>query len=215
MTLIAPSILAADFGRIAEEARSVEKAGADLIHVDVMDGHFVPNLTLGPDLVAALDRSTDLPLDVHLMVEKPLSFVQAFAEAGADYITVHQEVVEDIEGAFSLIESHGCKASIAINPATPVETVSPFIARAAMLLVMSVVPGFGGQGFMPVALSKLEALTALKRRYESPCLLEVDGGVKASNVGAVVEAGADVVVSGSGIFGTPDYASTIAAMKAV
>ena len=177
MPLIAPSILAADFGRLAEEAHAVELAGADLIHVDVMDGHFVPNLTLGPDLVGALDKATELPLDVHLMVEKPLDFVESFVRAGADWITVHCEVVDDIEAALSAIESHGCRASLAINPATPVEAVSPWIERAAMILIMSVVPGFGGQSFMENSLPKLQTLSDLKEKTGSECLLEVDGGL--------------------------------------
>ncbi|NQY90798.1 MAG: ribulose-phosphate 3-epimerase [Deltaproteobacteria bacterium] len=214
MALIAPSILAADFGRLAEEAHAVELAGADLIHVDVMDGHFVPNLTLGPNLVAALDKATELPLDVHLMVEKPLDFVEAFVRAGADWITVHCEVVDDVEAALSAIESHGCRASLAINPATPVEAVSPWIERAAMILIMSVVPGFGGQSFMENSLPKLQTLRDLKEKTGSECLLEVDGGVKADNISRVVEAGVDVVVSGSGIFGAADYSETIAAMHA-
>ena len=188
MALIAPSILAADFGRLAEEARAVEQAGADLIHVDVMDGHFVPNLTLGPDLVGALDKATELPLDVHLMVEKPLDFVEAFVRAGADWITVHCDVVDDVEAALSAIESHGCRASLAINPATPVEAVSPWIERAAMILIMSVVPGFGGQSFMENSLPKLQTLSDLKDKTGSKCLLEVDGGADYSETIAAMHA---------------------------
>jgi len=214
MALIAPSVLAADFGRLADEVQAVENAGADWIHVDVMDGHFVPNLTLGPDVVRALDRATDLPLDVHLMIEEPEHYVQAFADAGADYITVHQEVVEDLDAMFVRIEAHGAKAGVAVNPATQIETVSPYIDRAALILIMSVNPGFGAQKFMPEALPKLQLLSGLKRREESSCLLEVDGGIKPNNVGLVLDAGTDVIVAGSAIFGSADYATTIRAMHA-
>ncbi len=214
MPLIAPSILAADFGRLAEEARNVVAAGADWLHVDVMDGHFVPNLTLGPDIVGALDRATDVPLDVHLMIEEPEKYIEAFAKAGADYITVHQEVTDDLEGLFQLIESHGAKAGVAINPDTQIETVSPWIDRAALILVMSVFPGFGGQKFMPVALDKLRLLSGLKKRQGSSCLLEVDGGINPENVKLVLDAGVDVVVAGSAIFGSGDYPGTIGAMRA-
>ncbi len=207
-------MLAADFGRLADEVQAVERAGADWIHVDVMDGHFVPNLTLGPDVVRALDRATDIPLDVHLMIEEPERYIQAFAEAGADYISVHQEVVDDLEAMFARIEDHGAKAGVAINPATQVETVSPFIDRAALILVMSVNPGFGAQKFMHEAVPKLRLLSDLKQRQASPCLLEVDGGIKPDNVGLVLSAGADVIVAGSAIFGSTDYPATIRAMRA-
>jgi ribulose-phosphate 3-epimerase len=215
MPLIAPSILAADLGRLSEEVTAVERAGADWIHIDIMDGHFVPNLTMGPDIVRAVRSATDLPLDVHLMITNPMEMIEPFAEAGADYITVHREVVEDLEAAFAKIESYGKKAGVVINPATPVETVSPYISRAAMILVMSVNPGFAGQGFIPESLPKLSALRDLKRRCDSECLLEIDGGIKAGNIAEAVEAGADVVVSGSGVFGEPDYGDVIRRMKAV
>jgi ribulose-phosphate 3-epimerase len=211
--LIAPSILAADFGRLSEEVKAVEEAGADWIHVDVMDGHFVPNITMGPDVVGALRRATTLPLDVHLMIEEPSRYVEAFAGAGADYISVHEEAVDDLDAAFTQIDKCGCKPGVAINPETQVETVSPFIREAALILVMSVNPGFGAQAFMPVALPKLELLAGLKKREQSPCLLEVDGGIKTDNVAKVLEAGADVVVAGSAVFGSGDYAATIAAMR--
>jgi ribulose-phosphate 3-epimerase len=213
MPLIAPSILAADLGRLAEEVRNVEAAGADWIHIDIMDGHFVPNLTMGPDIVRAVRRVTSLPLDVHLMVTNPLAMIEAFAAAGADYLSVHVEVVDDVEGAFRLIESFGKKPALVVNPDTPVEAVSPHISRASMILVMSVYPGFAGQKFIPEVLSKLEALRDLKKRYGSSCLLEIDGGIKTSNTATVVRAGAEVVVAGSGIFATSDYGATIAEMK--
>ena len=212
--LIAPSILAANLGRLEEEVHRVEAAGADWIHIDIMDGHFVPNLTMGPDIVRAVRAVTKLPLDVHLMLTNPLDMVRPFAEAGADYISIHREVVDDVEAALSYIESFKKKAALVINPDTPVETVSPYVSRAAMILVMSVNPGFAGQGFIESVLPKLERLRELKTRYGSSCLLEIDGGIKTSNIARATRAGADVVVAGSGVFATPDYRATIAAMKA-
>jgi ribulose-phosphate 3-epimerase len=211
--LIAPSILAADLGCIAEEVRKVEDAGADWIHIDVMDGHFVPNLTMGPAIVEAVRAVTRLPLDVHLMLTNPLEMVEPFAKAGADYISIHREVVEDVEGGLRHIESFGKKAALVINPDTPVETVEPYVSRAAMILVMSVHPGFAGQGFIESVLPKLARLRELKERQGSSCLLEIDGGIKVSNIRRALDAGADVVVAGSGVFATPDYRATIQAMK--
>jgi ribulose-phosphate 3-epimerase len=213
MALIAPSILAADLGRLADEVLAVESAGADWIHIDIMDGHFVPNLTMGPDIVKAVRRITTLPLDVHLMVTNPLDMISAFADAGADYLSVHREVVEDVEGAFRAIENCGKKPALVINPDTDVQTVAPYIERASMILVMSVHPGFAGQAFIPAALGKLETLRDLKRRTGSRCLLEIDGGIKRDNAAQAVRAGADVLVSGSGVFAAADYASAIQAMK--
>jgi len=212
--LIAPSILAANLGRLDEEIERVERAGADWIHVDVMDGHFVPNLTMGPAIVSACKACTDLPLDVHLMIEHPERFVRPFAEAGADYLTIHREIVDDPEPLLQQIEDAGCRAAIAINPDTPVETVSPYLSRVAMILVMSVYPGFAGQAFIPAALPKLETLRELRERFGAECLLEIDGGIKADNAAEAGAAGADVLVSGSGIFAAEDYAATVAAMKA-
>jgi ribulose-phosphate 3-epimerase len=212
--LIAPSILAANLGRIADEVKKVEDAGADWIHIDVMDGHFVPNLTMGPAIVEAVRAITHLPLDVHLMLTNPLDMVEAFAKAGADYISIHREVIEDVDAALRYIESFGKKAALVINPDTPVETVEPFVSRAAMILVMSVHPGFAGQGFIEGVLPKLARLRALKEREGSSCLLEIDGGIKVSNIRRALDAGADVVVAGSGVFATPDYRATIQAMKA-
>jgi len=212
--LIAPSILAANLGRLEEEVRRVEAAGADWIHIDIMDGHFVPNLTMGPDIVRAVRAATTLPLDVHLMLTNPLDMVRPFAEAGADYISIHREVVDDVEGALRHIESFKKKAALVINPDTAVETVAPYISRAAMILVMSVHPGFAGQGFIESVLPKLERLRDLKERNRSSCLLEIDGGIKTANIARATRAGADVVVAGSGVFATPDYRATIAAMKA-
>ncbi len=213
MPLVAPSILAADLARLADEVAAVERAGADWIHVDVMDGHFVPNLTMGPETVAALKRITRLPLDVHLMIENPADYIEPFARAGAELITIHREAVDDVEPLFEKIEACGCRPAVAINPETAVEAVSPLISRAAMILVMSVNPGFAGQGFIGSTLEKLSALAELKRRCSSDCLLEMDGGIKTGNVAAVISAGVDVVVSGSGVFGSDDYAAAIRVMQ--
>jgi ribulose-phosphate 3-epimerase len=213
MALVAPSILAADLGRLAEEVAAVEHAGADWIHVDIMDGHFVPNLTMGPDIVRAVRKATSLPIDVHLMVTNPLAFVKPFAAEGATHISFHREVVDDVEAACASVREAGAKPGLVINPPTPVETVSPFLGRVDYILVMSVNPGFAGQKFIDGALPKLRVLADLKRRFASECLLEIDGGIKVDNAAGAREAGADVIVAGSGIFGERDYAAAIAAMK--
>ncbi len=213
MPLVAPSILSADFGRLAEEVAAVTSGGADWIHVDVMDGHFVPNLTLGPVVVEAVNRATDLPLDVHLMIENPERYIEDFVKAGADYVTVHQEVVSDLPAIVEQIRAAGAKAGVAINPDTPVETIEDLVGGADLLLVMSVNPGFAAQGFMPVALPKLERLRELRDRAASPCLLEVDGGIKPDNAATAVGAGADVLVAGSAVFGSDDYPGPIAALR--
>lgn len=213
MSLVAPSILAADFGRLADEVRAVDQAGADWIHVDVMDGHFVPNLSLGPAIVDAVRKATKLPLDVHLMIEEPERYIDAFAAAGADIISVHQEIAKDPEDLFRRIEAAGAKPAIALNPDTPADTVIPFLDRVALILVMSVNPGFGGQGFMPVAVEKLAELSAAKKKSGSSCLLEVDGGINAETGRLVREAGADVLVAGSAIFGQPSYEEMIVQLR--
>jgi ribulose-phosphate 3-epimerase len=208
-TLIAPSILSADFGRLAEEVGAAAKAGADLIHVDVMDGHFVPNLTIGPPVVRALRRATDLPLDVHLMIEEPERYLEDFAKAGANTITVHAEACRHLHGVLQRIRALSVRASVALNPATPLEAVRHVLPDLDMVLLMTVNPGFGGQAFIPSVLPKIRALRASAPELD----IEVDGGIKADNVDQVVGAGANVIVSGSGIFETPDYAATIAAMR--
>ena len=212
--LIAPSILSADFGRLAEEVRAVTEAGADYIHVDVMDGHFVPNLTIGPPVIKALRKATALPLDVHLMIEHPDRWIDAYADAGADLICVHAEAAKHLHRAIQAIRARGKRAAVSLNPATPEDHVRYVLPLVDMILVMSVHPGFAGQGFIETVLPKLEQLRDLKARTGSSCLLEIDGGIKVGNVARVVRAGADVVVAGSGIFATPDYRATIAAMKA-
>jgi len=210
---IAPSILSADFGRLADEVRAVAVAGADWIHVDVMDGHFVPNLTLGPDIVGAIDRATELTLDVHLMIEHPGRYVEQFIDNGADYVSVHREAVDDLGAVFDRIEAKGAKAGVVINPGTPVASLGDSLERAALVLVMSVNPGFGAQSFMDVSLPKLTELRELREKHGYGYVIEIDGGIKTGNVQRVIDAGADVVVAGSAVFKSTDYAATIRALR--
>jgi ribulose-phosphate 3-epimerase len=213
MIKIAPSILSADFSRLGEDIRAVDRAGADYIHVDVMDGHFVPNITIGPLVVAALRKVTDKPLDVHLMIENPDAYIPEFARAGADIITVHQEAVPHLHRTVQLIKSFGKKAGVSLNPATPVETLDVILDELDLVLVMSVNPGFGGQAFIPSALDKIRALRQRISQRGLATELEVDGGVKIDNIRAVVAAGADVLVAGSAVFNTDDYVATISALR--
>jgi len=210
---ISPSILSADFCRLGEEVRAMEKAGADYIHVDVMDGHFVPNLTVGPPIVKAVRRCTSLPLDVHLMIQRPDDFLSEFAKAGANILTVHVEAVTHLHRTLSEIRKYGMRAGVSLNPSTPVCLIEPALHYADLVLVMSVNPGFGGQELIPEVLSKIKEIRRLIAQKGRPVELEVDGGIKVDNIGVVANAGADVFVSGSGIFGTPDYAKTIAVMR--
>jgi ribulose-phosphate 3-epimerase len=210
---IAPSILSADFGRLAEEVRAAEHAGADWLHVDVMDGHFVPNITIGPTIVEAIRRATSLPLDVHLMITEPRRYIGAFVAAGADWISVHQEACPSLGDAIADIRRAGARASVAINPETPVAAVASVLADIDMLLVMSVHPGFGGQRFIADALAKLRTAAELRARAGARCLLEVDGGITVDNAGAAVAAGADVIVAGTAVFCAPDYTAAIAALR--
>lgn len=213
-TLIAPSILSADFARLADEVAAVERAGADLLHVDVMDGHFVPNLTVGPPIVEALKKVTKLPLDVHLMITNADAFIQEFAEAGADYLTVHVEACPHLHRTVQSIKERGVKAGVTLNPATPIASLQEILPDVDLVLIMSVNPGFGGQKFIPSALNKVAAARAMLDRIHSRALLEVDGGIKAENATQVVAAGATVLVAGSAIFSQRDYAGTIAALRA-
>jgi ribulose-phosphate 3-epimerase len=211
---IAPSILSADFARLGEEVRAVDQAGADYIHVDVMDGHFVPNLTIGPMVVAALRRVTDKPLDVHLMIENADRYIPAFAAAGADIIGVHVEACPHLHRTVQSIIAAGKKACVVLNPATPLYNLDYVLEQLSMVLIMSVNPGFGGQEFIAEILPKIRALRALINERGLNVDIEVDGGIKTDNVHRVAEAGANVLVSGSGIFGTGDYAATMAEMRA-
>lgn len=213
MIKIAPSILSADFSRLGEDVQAVDRAGADYIHVDVMDGHFVPNITIGPLVVDALRKVTKKPLDVHLMIENPDLYIPDFAGAGADIITVHQEAVPHLHRTIQLIKSLGKKAGVSLNPGTPVETLDIILDDLDLVLVMSVNPGFGGQSFIPSALDKISALRRKITQRGLATELEVDGGIKVDNIREVVAAGADVLVAGSAVFNTDDYSATITALR--
>lgn len=210
---IAPSILSADFARLADEVAAVEQAGADLLHIDVMDGHFVPNLTVGPPIVESLKKVTKLPLDVHLMITNADAFIPEFARAGANYLTVHVEACPHLHRTIQSIKELGVKAGVTLNPATPVHTLQEILADVDLVLIMSVNPGFGGQKFITSCLAKVKAVRQMLDRIGSQALLEVDGGVKAENAAQVLEAGADVLVAGSAIFSGSDYAARIAALR--
>ena len=212
-TEIAPSILAADFACLGEGIRAVERGGAAMLHVDVMDGHFVPNISIGVPVVASLRKATRLPLDVHLMIENPELYIQAFAEAGADMISVHQEATPHLDRALSMIKEHGCLPGAVINPATPVTALSEVLDKLDHVLVMSVNPGFGGQKFIPGALGKIRELKRIRESYNHSFRIEVDGGVGPENVVDLVRAGAEILVAGSSIFHTPDAAEAVRAMK--
>jgi ribulose-phosphate 3-epimerase len=210
---IAPSILSADFARLGEEVRRVEQAGADLIHFDVMDGHFVPNLSFGIPVLESVRKITALPLDVHLMIEEPGRYLEQFARAGANSISVHAEACEDISGIAHQMHQLGIRASIAINPETEPTRVLDAAAHLDMILVMSVHPGFGGQGFIPESIDKVRTVRRELKRRGLEVDVEIDGGIKVDNIGLVAQAGANVFVSGSAIFGHSDYAEIIGRMR--
>jgi len=215
---IAPSLLSADFARLGEEVGAVTAAGADFLHFDVMDNHYVPNLTVGPLVCAAIKPHATIPIDVHLMVKPVDRIVPDFAQAGASIISFHPEASEHVDRTIGLIHDQGCKAGLVFNPATPLDWLMHVIDKLDLVLIMSVNPGFGGQSFIPHALEKLKAarklVDAAMERTGREILLVVDGGVKVDNIAAVAAAGADTFVAGSAVFGTPDYAATIAAMRA-
>jgi ribulose-phosphate 3-epimerase len=210
---IAPSILSADFSQLKDEIQAVEAAGADWLHVDVMDGHFVPNLTIGPVVVESVRKVTEMPLDVHLMITDPDKYAPTFIKAGADWVSIHPETSADPHSSLKKIRELGAKASVAVNPDVPLGRVKACFADADMVLIMSVFPGFGGQAFIPEVMPKISELRALIDQRKLPLLIEVDGGIKADNIQLVVGAGAEIIVSGSGIFKTPDYTATMREMR--
>jgi ribulose-phosphate 3-epimerase len=209
---LAPSILSADFAHLAEQIEQAAAGGGSVIHVDVMDGHFVPNITIGPPVVKSLRQATRLPLDCHLMIENPDQFVPEFADAGADWISVHQEACRHLNRTLHLIKSHGCRAGVVINPATPVDTLSEVLGIVDYVLVMSVNPGFGGQKFIPGAMHKIRKLAEIRAQREYAYRIEVDGGVALDTVAGVVQAGAEILVAGSAVFGKGDAKSNAAAL---
>ena len=204
MIELAPSILSADFARLGEQVRAAGEGGASVIHVDIMDGHFVPNLTIGPPVVKSLRKVTKLPLDCHLMIENPDEFIPAFADAGADWISVHQEACRHLDRTLHLIKNHGCLAGVVINPATPVDTLAEVFDIIDYVLVMSVNPGFGGQKFIPSTLHKMRRLAEIRGQRDLHYRIEVDGGVALNTVSDVVRAGAEILVAGNAVFGNGD-----------
>ena len=213
MTKIAPSILSADFSRLGDEIKAVEDAGADWIHVDVMDGHFVPNITIGPPVVESIRKVTDLPLDVHLMIENADGYIKSFSEAGADILTVHAEACPHLNRTLQLIREHKIKAGVVLNPATPLSSLEEVLHELDMVLLMTVNPGFGGQSFIPSMLDKISNLSDIMSNYEDEIELQVDGGVKPDNAGDIKESGASILVVGSAIFNSNDYAEAIDTLR--
>ena len=210
---VAPSILSADFSRLKDEIQAVERAGADWLHVDVMDGHFVPNITIGPVVVESIRKVTTIPLDVHLMITDPDKYGPEFIKGGADWVSIHPDTCPDAKATLKKIRDLGAKAAIAVNPDVPLERVEGYLTEIDMILMMTVFPGFGGQEFIPDVLPKIEQVRNLINDRNLRVLVEADGGIKTDNIGRVVKAGAEVIVSGSGIFKTPDYAETIRQMR--
>jgi ribulose-phosphate 3-epimerase len=210
---IAPSILSADFSRLADEVRAVEKAGADVIHVDVMDGHFVPNITIGPLVVQGLRKLTSLPLDVHLMIENPERYIEGFAQAGSDWITIHAEACPHLKRMIKKIRQFNVRPGIVLKPATSLKTLYPVLGDIDLVLIMSVNPGFGGQSFIPASLKKIARLRRIIDQDNYSMEIEVDGGVKVENIQDVSKAGADIFVVGTGIFKTKNYEETIRKLR--
>ena len=213
MKKLSASILSADFGRLAEQVHLAEQAGVDWIHVDVMDGHFVPNITIGPDVTRAIKKATSLPLDVHLMIENPERYVKDFVDAGADWLGIHVEATVHLERLIQNIKELGAKATVTLNPATPLDHLEYVLSEVDMVLLMTVNPGFSGQKFIRGVLPKVRELRQRIDREKLPVLIEVDGGVSTKTVGDIVAAGADVLVSGSGIFGGGDLAGNVRRLR--
>ena len=213
MIEIAPSILSADFTRLGAEVGAVEAGGADLIHVDVMDGHFVPNLTLGPFIVEWVRKTTTLPIDAHLMIEEPDKYIGAFAQAGADMISVHPETTYHLHRTLSAIREAGCRAGVVLNPATPLSSIEEVLDEVDYVLLMSVNPGYGGQRFIPAALPKLRRLRDLINARRAPVRIEIDGGINAQNAADTVAAGAEILVAGSAVFGQPDPGAALRQLR--
>src|SRR5271170_2912164 len=210
---IAPSILAANFAKLGDDVRIVEEAGADIIHVDIMDGHFVPNISLGIPVVAALRKATRTPLDTHLMIVEPEKYIAEFIKAGSSRVLIHQEATVHLDRALTMIREHGAEAGVVINPATPVATLSEVLDKVDTVLVMSVNPGFGGQKFIPGALEKIRQLDQWRTRYNGNFRIEVDGGVDLGNAATLAQAGVNTFVAGTSIFGTPDPAAATRQMR--
>ena len=213
MIKLAPSNLSADFARLLEDVKKVEKAGCEYLHIDVMDGHFVPNITLGPGIVKSLRKDVDMVFDAHLMIENPDNYIKEFADAGCDIIVVHQEACTHLHRTIQNIKSHGIKAGVALNPATPIETIKYVLQDVDMVLLMSVNPGFGGQSYIPVVTEKIKELKALIDEMNLDIDIEVDGGVKPSNIAEVVNAGANVIVAGSAIFNAGNIDEAVKSLR--
>ena len=213
MIKLAPSILSADFARLLEDVKKVERAGCEYLHIDVMDGHFVPNITLGPAIVKSLRKDVNMVFDAHLMIENPDNYIKEFADAGCDIIVVHQEACTHLHRTIQNIKSHGIKAGVALNPATPIETIKYVLQDVDMVLLMSVNPGFGGQSYIPVVTEKIKELKALIDEMNLDIDIEVDGGVKPSNIAEVVNAGANVIVAGSAIFNAGNIDEAVKSLR--
>ena len=213
MIKLAPSILSADFARLLEDVKKVEKAGCEYLHIDVMDGHFVPNITLGPGIVKSLRKDVNMVFDAHLMIENPDNYIKEFADAGCAIIVVHQEACTHLHRTIQNIKSHGIKAGVALNPATPIETIKYVLQDVDMVLLMSVNPGFGGQSYIPVVTEKIKELKALIDKMNLDIDIEVDGGVKPSNIAEVVNAGANVIVAGSAIFNAGNIDEAVKSLR--
>ena len=213
MIKLAPSILSADFARLLEDVKKVEKAGCEYLHIDVMDGHFVPNITLGPAIVKSLRKDVNMVFDAHLMIENPDNYIKEFADAGCDIIVVHQEACTHLHRTIQNIKSHGVKAGVALNPATPIETIKYVLEDVDMVLLMSVNPGFGGQSYIPVVTKKIKELRSLIDEMGLDIDIEVDGGVKPSNISEVVNAGANVIVAGSAIFNAGNIDEAVKSLR--